>query len=98
MPVYSDVYFGKPYCRFEIYRAHRKWINASEDSRSVQPIMRGHPGILESVDDIWAISIDDEPNIVTKYVAEIVARLSQRASPGVPAPDAGRRSDEARDA
>jgi hypothetical protein len=88
VPVYSDVYFTKPYCRFEIMRAHRKWVLAGEDSRSVLPIMRGHPKILPAVDDIQALSIDDHPDIVKQNVAEIVARLSRdaegkaRAQPG----------------
>jgi len=30
VPIYSDIYFRKPYCRFEINRAFRKWINAGE--------------------------------------------------------------------
>jgi TIR domain/CHASE2 domain len=76
VPVYSDVYFQKPYCRFEVKRAHRKWITAGEQSRCVLPIMRGHPKILETVDDIQAASIDDDPQIVQKIIAEITARLA----------------------
>ncbi len=75
VPVYSETYFQRPYCRFEINRAHRKWVNAGEESRCVLPIMRGHPKILAAVDDIQAISIDDQPDIVERYVAEISARL-----------------------
>ena len=86
VPVYSDVYFTKPYCRFEIMRAHRKWVLAGEDSRSVLPIMRGHPKILPAVDDIQALSIDDHPDIVQQNVAEIVARLSRQAEEKASAP------------
>jgi hypothetical protein len=75
VPVYSETYFQRPYCRFEINRAHRKWVNAGEESRCVLPIMRGYPKILAAVDDIQAISIDDQPDIVARYVAEISARL-----------------------
>jgi TIR domain/CHASE2 domain len=77
--VYSDIYFQKPYCRFEIRRAHRKWIGAGEQPRCVLPVMRGHPVILQAVDDIQAKSVDDDPDVVAKVVAEIVETLSQRA-------------------
>ena len=76
--VYSETYFQKPYCRFEIRRAHRKWIGAGEQSRCVLPIMRGHPVILQAVDDIQAKSVDDDPEVVQKIVAEIVETLSQK--------------------
>jgi hypothetical protein len=76
VPVYSDVYFTKPYCRFEILRAHRKWIAAGEESRCVLPVMRGHPKIYATVDDIQALSIDDVPDLVAQHVADVVRRLS----------------------
>ncbi len=79
VPVYSEAYFKQPYCRFEIMRAHRKWILAGEDSRCVLPIMRGHPVIPAAVDDIQALSIDDDPDLVAQHVAEIIDRLSGRA-------------------
>jgi len=75
VPVYSETYFTKPYCRFEILRAHRKWILAGEESRCVLPVMRGHPRILAAVDDIQAVSIDDRPDLVQTHVIEILARL-----------------------
>jgi len=79
VPVYSAIYFTKPYCRFEIRRAHRKWIGAGDQSRCVLPVMRGHPQILQTVDDIQATSIDDDPNIVKNIIEEITARLGSRA-------------------
>jgi TIR domain len=86
VPVYSETYFKKPYCRFEILRAHRKWVLAGEESRCVLPIMRGHPRILGTVDDIQALSVDDHPDLVAQQVAEVVERLSRestlKASPG----------------
>ena len=75
IPIYSDIYFERPYCRFEIRRAHRKWVGAGEGSRCVMPIMRGHPSIPQAVDDIQAKSIDDDPGIVQRIVAEITASL-----------------------
>ncbi len=84
IPVYSQRYFEQPYCRFEIMRAHRKWVLAGADSRCVLPVMRGHPTIPATVDDIQAVSIDDCPDLVERHVAEIVAILSQR-QPGAPA-------------
>lgn len=84
IPVYSQTYFSQPYCRFEILRAHRKWVLAGADSRCVLPVMRGHPVILATVDDIQAVSIDDCPDLVERHVAEIVAFLSQ-GRPGVQA-------------
>jgi hypothetical protein len=78
VPVYSEVYFKKAYCRFEIKRAHRKWIAAGEESRCVLPVMRGHPEIYHTVDDIQALSIDDVPDLVQQLLAEIVDRLSRR--------------------
>jgi hypothetical protein len=43
--------------------------------------MRGHPRILGTVDDIQAISVDDQPDIVEQYISEIVARLARVNSP-----------------
>jgi hypothetical protein len=86
VPVYSDSYFTQPYCRFEIMRAHRKWILAGDNSRCVLPIMRGRPVILAAVDDIHATSIEDDPDLVQQLVAEVVLRLS----PGPPDGDACR--------
>lgn len=76
VPVYSETYFQQPYCRFEIMRAHRKWVVAGEESRCVLPIMLGHPQIPPAIDDIQAWSVDDHPDVVTQVVAEIVERLS----------------------
>jgi TIR domain len=81
IPVYSTAYFSQPYCRFEILRAHRKWIRLGMGSRCVLPIMRGYPDIPADVDDIQAISIDARPDIVDQHVTEIVASLSRRARP-----------------
>ena len=77
VPVYSNTYFTKPYCRFEILRAHRKWIGAGDQSRCVLPIMRGHPTIYPTVNDIQALSLDDHPDLVQQLVAEVVERLSR---------------------
>jgi hypothetical protein len=84
--IYSEAYFSRPYCRYEIKRAHRKWVNAGEESRCVFPIMRGHVQIPEAVDDIQARSIDDDPDLVEHVIADIVARLGTRtqAAGGVP--------------
>jgi hypothetical protein len=79
VPVYSEIYFKKPYCRFEIKRAHRKWIAAGEESSCVLPVMRGHLEIYRTVDDIQAQSIDDVPNLVQQHVAQIVDQLSRRS-------------------
>jgi len=81
VPVYSDTYFTKNYCTFEIRRAHLNWINAGSESRCVLPIMRGHPKILPTVRDIQATSIDDVPELVQQIVAEIVERLSYSGEP-----------------
>jgi hypothetical protein len=87
VPVYSDIYFRKPYCRFEIKRAHRKWIREGEESGCVLPVMRGRPRILQVVDDIQAVSIDDRPDLVERIIAEIVDRLSAK-TPGSQEPSA----------
>ena len=81
VPVYSETYFTKNYCTFEIRRAHLNWINAGSESRCVLPIMRGHPKILPTVRDIQAASIDDVPDLVEKVVAEVVERLSYAGEP-----------------
>jgi hypothetical protein len=78
VPVYSETYFTRPYCRFEIRRAHRKWIAQGHDSRCVLPIMRGHPKIDQSVDDIQAVSLDDNPDLIAQIVADVVKRLEPR--------------------
>jgi hypothetical protein len=77
VPVYTETYFAKAYCRFEIMRAHRKWIHDGPESRCVLPVRRGRVKVYGPVDDIQAPSIDDYPNLVQEYVAEIVARLSK---------------------
>lgn len=76
VPIYSELYFTKPYCRFEIRRAHRKWLREGEHSRCVLPIMRDHPEIDATVDDIQALSIDDHPDLVQQVLTEIVSRLA----------------------
>jgi hypothetical protein len=81
VPVYSESYFHQPYCRFEILRAHRKWVVAGEESRCVLPIVLGHPAIWSAVDDIQALSIDDHPDLVQNHIEEIVARLSRGPEP-----------------
>jgi hypothetical protein len=81
VPVYSETYFQRPYCRFEIKRAHRKWIAAADDSRCVLPIMRGKPVILATVDDIQAASIEDQPDLVAQIIAEVLGRLGTAATP-----------------
>src|SRR5579863_650920 len=77
VPVYSDIYFNHPYCRFEIMRAQLKWIKAGVESRCVLPVMRGTPKIPATVADIQASSIDVVPDLVDQIVAEIVGRLSR---------------------
>lgn len=77
VPVYSETYFTKPYCRFEIMRAHRKWVLAGSESRCVLPVMRGHPKIMNAVDDIQAVSVDDQPDIVQRHLDEVLAALSR---------------------
>ena len=47
--------------------------------RCVLPIMRGHPVIPAAIDDIQALSIDDNPGLVAQHVAEIISRLAGRA-------------------
>ena len=84
VPVFSDTYFTKPYCVFEIYRAHRKWIGEGQDSRCVLPVTRGHPVIPEAINDFQAPSIDDKPDLIQEIVAEIVARLSSLGHPAEP--------------
>lgn len=83
VPVYSEQYFSKPYCRFEIMRAHRKWVLAGGESRCVLPIMRGHPKIYGPVDDIQALSIDEHPDLVQRYISEIVQHLEDLHQRGV---------------
>jgi len=88
VPVYSDTYFTRPYCNYEIRRAHRKWINAGPESRIVLPIQRGKPKIPATVDDIQTKSIDEVPDLVEQIVAEIVQRLTaagEAATGGAPA-------------
>ena len=77
VPVYSDIYFQRPYCLFELRRAYSKWISLGAQSRCLLPIMRGHPKIPQAFADIQAISVDDQPNIVQRIVAEIVERLAE---------------------
>lgn len=70
LPVYSEAYFGNPKCRFEISQAFRKW--ASADYRGVLPIARGRPTIPRSVQDMQAISVDDDPSVVHRLLSAIV--------------------------
>jgi hypothetical protein len=81
VPVYSDRYFRQPYCRFEIMRAHRKWVLAGEESRCVLPIMRGHPNIYAAVDDIQALSVDDHPGLISQVLDEIVEIMGKQTTP-----------------
>lgn len=76
VPIYSEAYFKQPYCRFEIMRAHRKWVLAGPESRCVLPIVLGHPTILAAVDDIQAVSVEDHPDLMAQHIAEIINRLT----------------------
>lgn len=89
VPVYSETYFKRPYCRFEIKRAHRKWIGAGDASRCVLPVMRGKPVILATVDDIQAVSIDEQPGLVAEIVAVILAGVEPKQPVATPAAGAG---------
>ena len=89
VPVYSETYFKRPYCRFEIKRAHRKWIMAGDGSRCVLPVMRGKPAILATVDDIQAVSIDERPGLVAEIVEVILAGVDPKQQVATPAPKAG---------
>ncbi len=80
IPIYSETYKSKPYCVFELSRAHEKWVQAGPASRCVLPIMRGHPAIMPTVRDFQYRSVDDEPNLVQEIIALIVSTLS----PGSP--------------
>jgi hypothetical protein len=81
VPVYSDTYFSRPYCKFEIMRAHLKWIKAGTESRCVLPIARGRPKIPATVSDIQSASLEDVPELVSVVVAEIVERISRLTQP-----------------
>jgi TIR domain/CHASE2 domain len=89
VPVYSETYFKRPYCRFEIKRAHRKWIMADESARCVLPVMRGKPVILATVDDIQAVSIDERPGLVAEIIAVILAGVEPPPAAATPVPKAG---------
>lgn len=82
VPVYSEAYFSRPYCRFEVRRAHRKWVEHGEEAACVLPIMRGHPAIDRTVDDIQATSVDDQPDLIERVVAAIVERVGRREPSG----------------
>lgn len=77
VPVYSEAYFGRNYCRYEIMRAHLKWIASGR--ACVLPIMRGRPAIPAAINDIQAVSIDDDPEVVARVVAKIVTELDAEA-------------------
>ncbi len=84
IPVYTATYIEKPYCVFELHRAHEKWIKAGRDSNCVLPIMRGHPPILPQVRDFQYRSIDDDdgrkPGLVAEIISRIVETISRTAS------------------
>jgi len=84
VPIYSESYFRRPYCRFEVTHAIQKWIKAGPESRCVLPIMRGNPKIPEAVDVIQAVSIDVVPDLPERVISEIVDRLSRLAEPMQP--------------
>jgi hypothetical protein len=81
VPVYSETYFKKPYCKFEITEAHLKWIKEGRDSRCVLPIMRGHPAIPATVGGIQAVSVDDVPDLPARIASEIVERIAKLRGP-----------------
>jgi len=77
VPVYSDAYFARNYCHYEIMRAHLKWVASGRVC--VLPIMRGRPAIPAAINDIQAVSVDDDPGVVARVVATIVAQLDAEA-------------------
>ncbi|HTU70158.1 MAG TPA: TIR domain-containing protein [Candidatus Baltobacteraceae bacterium] len=75
--VFSEVYFSRPYCNWEIRRAYRKLIDRGLDSRVVFGVMRGKVAVPKAIDDIQYESIEDNPGLMDQFIAEITARLEQ---------------------
>ncbi len=83
IPVYSEKYFARPYCKFEARRALRKWITEGPETGCVLPVMRGNPEVPNWLSDIQHGSIDETPDLVERYVREIVERLSRSAGDAI---------------
>jgi hypothetical protein len=79
VPVYSEKYFARPYCRYELGRALQKWV--VEGPGTVLPVVLGTPGIPPEFNSIQWISADDDPEAVAKVIASIVAGLVRTTAP-----------------
>jgi hypothetical protein len=87
IPVYSEKYFARPYCKFEARRALNKWITEGPETGCVLPVRRGNPMIPDWLRDIQHESIDERPDLMERYVNEIVERLSRTGDmPAPPSP------------
>jgi len=78
--VYSEVYFTRPYCIYELRRAHRKRIVGGGESDYVFPLMLGRPKIPAAFDDIQASAVDDKPDAPKAVIERIIAILSHAHS------------------
>lgn len=78
--VYTETYFTRPYCKFEARRALRKWITEGPESGSVLTVVRGNIDPPTWISDIQLASIEKHPDLVERYVNELVERLSRAPS------------------
>ena len=75
LAVFSEVYFSRPYCNWEIRRAYRKLIDSGLDSRVVVGMVHGTVTVPKVVDDIQYESCT--PGLMDQFIADISKKLAK---------------------
>ena len=77
VPVYSDIYFLKDYCLYELRRSHRRQIESSGRWSGILPVMRGTPKIPSAFDDVQAAAADSDPLFIQHIIERILNDLAR---------------------
>ena len=75
LAVFSELYFSRPYCNWEIRRAYRKLIDSGLDSEVVLGVLHGKVTVPKVVDDIQYKSYT--PGLMDQYIADISKKLGK---------------------
>jgi hypothetical protein len=70
--VYSDIYFTKNYCRFELRQAHRRQIESSGRWMGILPVMHGPAVVPAGYDDIQGAISDKDPDFMQRLIDRIL--------------------------
>lgn len=77
VPIYSEVYFARAYCLYELRRAHRRQNDSALSWTGILPIMRGNAIIPEPFDDVEAAVTVANPTFMDQLIARLLSDLGK---------------------